>query len=292
MRATPAAQRTSTPSETARRTRASVSPWAPPRAPLTEPVVGGLPEGVEGATRRGRAHPGMSGEGGHRPPGQVRRQPPRQQRLVGAEDVAHGAEGAGSQGPGQVGQAPGQLLDRHVAPYRRQDGAHHGYRLVDEGLVGPGLLGAGLGDRVDGGLHRAVEAHPAPVGVHGDGEGVHLLVHEPGPGQVELGGDVGHVDDVVGHGVQVEAVAGNGLLGARPTAGTIELLEHHHLAPGPGQVAGGDEAVVAGPDHDHVDHQEKSGSWPGQGAGEAPAGSSGGLGGRRKCLPSVSTWPW
>jgi len=66
--------------------------------------------------------------------------------------------------------------------------------------------------------------------------------------QVELGGDLRHVDDVVGGRVGVEAVARKGLVGPGPAAGLVGGLEHDDALPGSGEVAGGDEAVVASAD--------------------------------------------
>src|SRR6202011_944199 len=91
---------------------------------------------------------------------------------------------------------------------------------------------------------------PSPVGMDRDRERVHLLVHEPGTGEVELGGDVGQVDQVVRRGVEVEAIPGNGLLGARPPAGPVELLHDDDLTPGLREVARRDEPVVTRSDDD------------------------------------------
>ncbi len=51
--------------------------------------------------------------------------------------------------------------------------------------------------------------------------------------------------------VGVEAEAGNGLLGARATAGRAGLLQDGDVAPLAGQVAGGDEPVVPRTDDDN-----------------------------------------
>lgn len=95
-----------------------------------------------------------------------------------------------------------------------------------------------------------MEAHPAAVLVQRNREGVHLLVSQPGPGQVQLLGDIGHVDDVVGGGVEVEAEPGDGLLGARPSSRTVQLFEHDHVPASLREVAGCHQAVVARPDDD------------------------------------------
>ncbi len=220
--------------------------------PLAEEVVGGLPEGVEGTPRGGRPHPGVGGEGGHGAPGQIAGQGPLQEGVVGAEHVADGGQRLMPQGTHQVGRPAGQLPGAHLAPDSGQDGPNDRSRSLHEGPIGVGVGPALLGQRRHRRLHRAMEADPTAVGVDGHGERVHLLVHQTGPGQVQLGGDVGHVDDVVGRRVQVEAVAGDGLLGARAAARAIQGFEHHHLPAGLGQIARRHQPVVAAADH-HVD---------------------------------------
>jgi hypothetical protein len=89
-----------------------------------------------------------------------------------------------------------------------------------------------------------------PVGTDGDREGVHLLVHETGVGEVELVGDGRHVDHVVRDRMHVEAVPGDRLLGARTAARSVARFEHEHVPARRSEIAGGDEAVVAGADDD------------------------------------------
>lgn len=62
--------------------------------------------------------------------------------------------------------------------------------------------------------------------------------------------DVGHVDDVVGGRVHVEAVTGDRLLRARPPTGAVELFHHDHVPAGLGEIAGCYQAVVTGAHHD------------------------------------------
>ena len=173
--------------------------------PLAEQVVGGLPPGEDRPAGHARPHGRVGGEGGHRAPGEVGGQPPPQQRVVGPEGVADGAEGVPTQRPEAGGHPSGNVGGRQLSLHRRQHRPYRRYRPLHEGGVGPGLVRARLGDRVDGVVDRAEEADPAAIGVHGHRERVHLLVDEAGPGQVELGRDAGHVQDVVGDGVGVEA---------------------------------------------------------------------------------------
>ena len=144
----------------------------------------------------------------------------------------------------------GSSRGRDLAPDGRQHRLHQGIAGVDEGPVLLGLGSVVLGDRRHGLVDRAMEADDAVVVEHRDRERVHLEVAQPGAGEVELLGDGRHVDDVVGGRVEVEPVTGDDLLGARAAAGTVERLDHDDVAPGLGQVAGGDEAVVAGADDD------------------------------------------
>ena len=79
---------------------------------------------------------------------------------------------------------------------------------------------------------------------------VHLDVLEAGLGQAQLRRDVGHVDDVVGRRVEVEAEARNRLFGAGPVTWSVELLDHHDVAALLREVTGGDEPILPRADDD------------------------------------------
>lgn len=223
--------------------------------PLAEEVVRRLPEGEKCTPGQTGARCGVSGEGGHRTPGEVAGKATAQEGVVGSQEVAHRGQGLGPQQPHHFAQTGRQLPQARLASDGGQDGPHNRDRRGYELAVGGGLGGARLRDGVDRGLDRAVEADPAAVAVHGDRERVHLLVLEPDVGQVQLVGDRGHVDHVVGHGVHVEAVAGDPLLGSRPSARSVQGLEDENLASGLRQVTGRDQPVVAASHHDHVRHR-------------------------------------
>jgi hypothetical protein len=67
---------------------------------------------------------------------------------------------------------------------------------VHERPVRLGVLAVVLGEGGDGLLDVAVEAHDPAVAEEAGGERLHRDVLESGAGQVELGRDRGHVDDV------------------------------------------------------------------------------------------------
>ncbi len=75
----------------------------------------------------------------------------------------------------------------------------------------------------------------------------------PRAAQVELAHHqlVEQADDV-GAGADHEALVGEGALQRAGAAEPLAALEHEHAAPGPGQVGGGGEAVVAAADDDRV----------------------------------------
>ena len=109
---------------------------------------------------------------------------------------------------------------------------------------------AELGDLAPGPLLVPPARQRAPVEQRREGA-VERDELEPEARQVELADDVGpeQADDV---GADREGEARVELLAHRRAAQDVAPLEHEHLAPGPGQVGGAGEAVVAAADDDRV----------------------------------------
>ncbi len=192
----------------------------------------------------------MRGEGRHRRSYELAAQPFPQHAAVGLQEqpgepdrsaVARQRLHAGDHLARQSPHLP-------RPPIAAQAGAHGGddrHGLVHPVRVAAGLGGVGFGDRGDGPLDAAVEAHDCAVGEDRDGERVHLAVFQACLAQPEVSDDIGRVDDVVCGGVGVEAEARCRLVGTRTAAELAGLLQYHHLGSRPREIAGGHQPVVA-----------------------------------------------
>ena len=104
--------------------------------------------------------------------------------------------------------------------------------------------------------------------------------------QVELADDLGpeQADDVAG---DAEPEAREDLLGHRGPAEQMALLEDDGLQPGPGQVGGADEAVVAAADDDRVVASATCSSVVGRAVPGAPARYAGCMGSMQSSGPPI-----
>jgi len=164
------------------------------------------------------------------------------------EPAGLGAEGGLGQG-GQLAQG----RRRAVLGAGEQGDAGRG--PAGEALVG---VGVGLADHrpqvLDGPLQGGVEGQRRPVVAGGQGGLVAQVEAEPEAClQLQVGGHPAGPDAAVLVRAELEAPPPPGqLLGRDAAAGAGGRLQHQHLQPGPGQVAGADQAVVAAADDHHL----------------------------------------
>jgi len=123
------------------------------------------------------------------------------------------------------------------------------HRLVaGQGL---GIAGGELRDLLPGQLFVGSHEQEATVGKRRERRGAARQQLKPVAGQLEVADDL--------RPEQAVHVGGGGHLEARPqlfrharAPHHVAALEHQHPLPGAGEIGGGDEAIVAGPDDDDV----------------------------------------
>jgi hypothetical protein len=103
-------------------------------------------------------------------------------------------------------------------------------------------------------LERGVEGQGGAVVAGGQGDLVAEVEAEPEPVlQLQVGGDPAAAEAAVLVGADLEAAAAAGQFdGVDAAAGGGGRLQHDHVQPGPGQVAGAHQPVVPAPDHHHL----------------------------------------
>ena len=224
-------------------------------------VAGGIGEEHLGRARGPRAHRGVADaapregaadrlvlEGLRDEVGGRHREHAEDRPPVGLAETAERATQA--QAEERVAEARGLDLGRGLVAEVREEPRQDPDAAIELDERGGVVLGPGA-ERVDGLREVAPQGHGPTVRLRGEHPHLGGDEREPVAAELQLAGD-GRPQPPDGVGEGRDADAGRQLLGDRGAADAVARLEHEDAEARPGQVRGGDEAVVARTDDDGV----------------------------------------